>query len=373
MWPAGINLQGPSGTPGTNGNTILSGTVDPTTQGNDGDFYLNTATSTFFGPKAGGVWPAGINLQGPSGTPGTNGNTILSGTVNPTTQGNDGDFYLNTATNTFFGPKAGGVWPAGINLQGPSGTPGNNGSTILSGTVNPTTQGNNGDYYLNTTTGTLLGPKAGGVWPTTGLTIVGANGLSILSGTANPTTQGVNGDLYINTMTGTLFGPKTGGAWPSTGLSLIGTPGTKIFSGTTAPANTLGNNGDFYINTTTGTFIGPKAGGVWPPTGIAITGTPGIDGANGSTILSGIGAPANTLGKDGDIYIDRSTGNFYGPKDNNAWPNDFFTFPVRNRRNSVVVSSARNTSVNASGFFGIPWTNVLLLGLFVLVLVWLFR
>jgi hypothetical protein len=211
------------------------------------------------------------------------------------------------------------------------------------------------------------------VWPTTGLTIVGANGLSILSGTANPTTQGVNGDLYINTMTGTLFGPKTGGAWPSTGLSLIGASGTKIFSGTTAPANTLGNNGDFYINTTTGTFIGPKAGGVWPPTGIAITGTPGIDGANGSTILSGIGAPANTLGKDGDIYIDRSTGNFYGPKDNNAWPNDFFTFPVRNRRNSVVVSSARNTSVNASGFFGIPWTNVLLLGLFVLVLVWLFR
>lgn len=30
---------------------------------------------------------------------------VLSGTTNPTTQGSNGDFYLNTMTNTLFGPK----------------------------------------------------------------------------------------------------------------------------------------------------------------------------------------------------------------------------------------------------------------------------
>lgn len=54
-------------------------------------------------------------LQGPSG------NTILNGIVNPTTQGVDGDFYINTATLYIFGPKAAGVWPAGVPLSGGGG------------------------------------------------------------------------------------------------------------------------------------------------------------------------------------------------------------------------------------------------------------
>ncbi len=36
--------------------------------------------------------------------------TIVTGTVNPTTEGSDGNFYRNTATNREFGPKAGGSW-----------------------------------------------------------------------------------------------------------------------------------------------------------------------------------------------------------------------------------------------------------------------
>lgn len=57
---------GPAGEDGADGRTILSGTVDPTNEGVDGDFYLNTATSTLFGPKA-TTWPAGVSLIGLTG------------------------------------------------------------------------------------------------------------------------------------------------------------------------------------------------------------------------------------------------------------------------------------------------------------------
>ena len=60
------------GNAGTNGKTILSGTAAPTTEGVDGDFYIRTSTNYIYGPKAGGVWPAGVSINGAAGTPGTN-------------------------------------------------------------------------------------------------------------------------------------------------------------------------------------------------------------------------------------------------------------------------------------------------------------
>lgn len=61
------------------------------------------------------------------------GNGILNGTVNPTTEGNNGDFYLNTSTNYIFGPKAAGVWPSGVSLVGPTGATGATGPTGSTG------------------------------------------------------------------------------------------------------------------------------------------------------------------------------------------------------------------------------------------------
>ena len=76
MGPQGPQgIQGPAGTDGIDGldgRTILSGAVDPTTEGVDGDFYINTTTSTLFGPKA-TTWPAGVSLVGPAGTDGEDG------------------------------------------------------------------------------------------------------------------------------------------------------------------------------------------------------------------------------------------------------------------------------------------------------------
>ncbi len=49
-------------------------------------------------------------------------------------------------------------------------------------------------------------------------------------------------------------------------------------------------------------------------------GTNGTNGANGNTILNGSGAPSNTLGHDGDFYLDTSADALYGPKTSGAWP-----------------------------------------------------
>lgn len=40
-----------------------------------------------------------------------------------------------------------------------------------------------------------------------------------------PTIQGITGDFYLDTSTEVLYGPKVNGSWPATGTSLIGSSG----------------------------------------------------------------------------------------------------------------------------------------------------
>ena len=98
-----------------------------------GDSYARFSTDGGF------TWGAGLLFRGPQGpagpagvygTDGIDGRTILSGTVNPTTEGVDGDFYINTATSTLFGPKN-GTWPTGVSLVGPAGADGASGGVSL--------------------------------------------------------------------------------------------------------------------------------------------------------------------------------------------------------------------------------------------------
>jgi hypothetical protein len=141
--PAGP--QGPQGISGSNGNTILSGSTAPlSTQGNNGDYYLNTTTNILYGPKTSSGWGSGTILTGqgpqgpagptgpqgpagptgatgPQGPAGNNGNSILNGTTVPTsTQGNNGDFYINTTTNIIYGPKTASGWGSGTTLSASS-------------------------------------------------------------------------------------------------------------------------------------------------------------------------------------------------------------------------------------------------------------
>jgi hypothetical protein len=116
--------QGDKGDPGTPAPALE---IEYSADGNTwsttytaGDFYARFSTD------GGSTWGAGLMFrgpqgpQGPAGEDGADGRTILSGTVDPTTEGVDGDFYLNTATSVLFGPKN-GTWPAGVSLIGLTG------------------------------------------------------------------------------------------------------------------------------------------------------------------------------------------------------------------------------------------------------------
>ncbi len=124
--------QGSVGATGADGTKIYSGTTAPaSTLGNNGDFYLNVATSDFYGPKTAAGWGTPTNLKGATGATGAAGangvagSKIYSGSGVPSaTLGADGDYYLDATNYLFYGPKAGGAWPAPINLKGPQGPPG---------------------------------------------------------------------------------------------------------------------------------------------------------------------------------------------------------------------------------------------------------
>lgn len=55
---------GPAGPAGANGKTILNGSGAPSSGiGVDGDFYIDTASTQFYGPKANGAWGSALSLS----------------------------------------------------------------------------------------------------------------------------------------------------------------------------------------------------------------------------------------------------------------------------------------------------------------------
>ena len=88
-----------------------------------------------------------------------------------------------------------------------------------------------------------------------------------------------------------------------------------ILNGKGAPSNTLGINGDFYIDTRSLLISGPKVNGKWP-TGRSLqgaNGVNGIDGKNGAaaknvTTASNVAGPAGPQGERGDKGFDGSAG-----------------------------------------------------------------
>ena len=170
-----VRIEAPSalGATGPAGATILYASVDPTVEGRDGDGYINTLTNTFFGPRAAGVWPAGVSLVGPAGPTGAAGAAGATGPQGP--QGATGPTGPAGADGA-----AGAAGPAGP--QGPAGA---DGRTVLYGTADPTTEGVDGDFYINTTSHFMFGPKAT-VWPA-GISLIGPQGPAGADGAAGAT------------------------------------------------------------------------------------------------------------------------------------------------------------------------------------------
>ena len=179
----------------------------------------------------------------------------------------------------------------------------------------------------------------------------GRDGKDILNGKVDPTSEtGKDGDKYVNTETGDVF-VKKNGQWEKEGnikgpKGEDGTNGTNgasgrdgrdgkdILSGTSDPTSETGKEGDKYVNTTTGDIF-VKKNGQWEREGnlkgpkgdkgedgaVGATGAAGQNGQNGrdgKDILSGTTDPTTETGKEGDKYVNTTTGDIFVKK-NRQW------------------------------------------------------
>jgi hypothetical protein len=102
--------QGPQGVPGPSGGaSVLNGISDPLDSvGVDGDFYINTATKTVFGPRTAGFWGSGTSLigsAGPAGPEGSKGQPGPSGiAATKTFAGAAGTILSGSSSWVFVGP-----------------------------------------------------------------------------------------------------------------------------------------------------------------------------------------------------------------------------------------------------------------------------
>ncbi|MEN0056978.1 MAG: hypothetical protein AAGC65_25085 [Mucilaginibacter sp.] len=200
------------------GTKMTFGTVLPQNNtGKNGDVFLNTNTGNVY-QKINSVW---TNTYIPviNTTPDS---TVLYNTGAPLSNtGGNNDTYIDVLTGIFY-KKIDNAWSQVFSIS--SGPQGPRGSSILNGTTDPVNStGVNGDFYINTTTLAIFGPKASGVWPA-GKAIKGTNANTIFNGTGNPSNSiGNNGDFYLDTDNYKLYGPKINNDWPA-GISLIYVP-----------------------------------------------------------------------------------------------------------------------------------------------------
>jgi hypothetical protein len=98
--------------------------------------------------------------------------------------------------------------------------------------------------------------------------------------------------MYINSSTGDVYGPKTSGGWGAVACNIRGPAGAPGATGATGyspqyivaagvPGAGVGNNGDMYINSTTSDVYGPKASGAWGGIVCNIKGAAGAAGPPG--------------------------------------------------------------------------------------------
>lgn len=149
-WLPATGVTGPTG---ADGSQFYGGSGAPSAGfGNARDFYLDSTNGRLYGPKANGSWGSPLQLQtgaagptgvtgatgaagqsytGPTGDAGVTGATgpygssivAVAGTPN-TNVGRDGDLAFDVSGKQFFGPKAGGAWPAAVSIAGPTGPTG---------------------------------------------------------------------------------------------------------------------------------------------------------------------------------------------------------------------------------------------------------
>jgi hypothetical protein len=232
---------------------------------------------------------------GPAGTNGLDGKTVLNGTTNPSASlGTNGDFYINTTTNSLFGPKANNLWGNGVSLVGPQGIQGLQGPQGVAGT--------NG---LNGTNG-VDGLSAYQTWLNAGNTgtqaqfltaLRGATGAQGPQGVSGPAggpqgpagANGVNGSNGLSAYQIWLNAGNTGTeALFLTALrGATGAQGPQGIQGPTGPQGTAGTNGSNGSNGTNGTN-GLSAYQIWLNAGNIGTEAQFLTALRGATGAQGI-------------------------------------------------------------------------------------
>jgi len=168
---------------------------------------------------AGPAGPAGaigaIGSQGIQGIQGVRGATFLSGTTGPisTTTAIDGDYFLNTTTRLLHGPRVttSGVvsWGGAIDLKGETGAQGIQG---VAGAVGATGPDGTKIFYGN----------------------------EVPTSTFPSSTERREGDFYIDLVAGRLYGGYTNSQGWGAGVSLLGPAGSAGAQGAKGDAGTAG-------------------------------------------------------------------------------------------------------------------------------------
>jgi len=270
-------------------------------------------------------------------------NTILNGKGAPSnSDGINGDFYIDTRSLLIFGPKANGKWPAPQNLQGPTGPAGTNGS-----------DGKNGaDGKTISNASSAIGPagpqgEKGATGPQGPAGPQGPQGPTGPAGATGP--QGPAGPAGSSGSGGGTPGP-TGpqGATGATGLTgpqgpqgltgATGLQGEMGLTGATGPAGPAGPTG----------ATGPQG-----PIGLTgATGATGPQGAQGLTGATGATGPAGPTGSQGATGATGATGPA-GISEVSVVSIPGFTLSTSSLFGGTVSSNFGNLSANSSYWFEI--------------------
>ena len=266
-----------------------------------GDYYINNETYELFVKKGDNTWEKVGNVdglkgakgdKGDEGAKGETGNGWLSGKGTPSNaNGKVGDLYLDLNTGDVYVKNNSNAWVKESNLKGADGNDGNDGASTsgnnwLTGNGAPNNaNGNDGDLYLDLDNYDFY-MKASGAWSKEG-NFKGANGANGVDGATGPQgPQGEKGD--------------TGATGPQ------GPQGEKGDTGATGPQGPQGEKGD--------------TGATGPQGEKGDTGATGAPGKDGTAWLTGSEEPTAQTGKDGDFYINLTTGELY-LKESGEWRN----------------------------------------------------